>query len=293
MIQGMKTRFYSFRALPNPLAGSDMPTLKGKAGRLALAVSALSLVLQAAPGYCDAPLQGNVQETGAVENQTFQPAVPMLAPVVKEKKKKLEGEAQGSGLSGQAQDQNDGLNRGQAQEDQLDGPMKGQLQEQGGVLKGSASAQDTDLQAQDPDTADQELMVEWDKWHNRLLWSIQSGVQELINSPENVEPRWDAKRGRVVVGPNIPLGTKATFFVRVSNDKRIVKARIVQPSGYPDYDKALLDAIYALDGTSILRFPRNSKRQRVNETATIITSDRGDREFFKFGDVEKYTVPGR
>ncbi|NJL72488.1 MAG: hypothetical protein HC888_13430 [Candidatus Competibacteraceae bacterium] len=89
-------------------------------------------------------------------------------------------------MTGQAQDQNDALNRGQAQEDQLDGPMKGQLQEQGGVLKGSASAQDTDLQAQDPDTADQELMVEWDKWHNRLLWSIQSGVQELINSPETL-----------------------------------------------------------------------------------------------------------
>lgn len=91
----------------------------------------------------------------------------------------------------------------------------------------------------------------------------------------------------------MPLGTKATFFVRVSNDRRIIKARIIQPSGIPEYDKALLDAIYALDGTAILRFPKNSMRERVNETATIITSDRGDREFFKFGDVEKYSVPGR
>jgi len=245
---------------------------------LALAAS-LSLLAEM-PLSAQETLKGGVEETGAAESQTFRPAVPMLAPVVKEKPKEGRIEDQGNGLSGQAEE--DGLN-----------PMKGQLDQDGGPLKGSAQVSESDLQAQDPDTADQELMVEWDKWHNRLLWSIQSGVQELINSPENVEPRWDARRGRVVLGPNIPLGTKATFFVRVSADKRIVKARIVQPSGYPDYDKALLDAIYALDGTSILRFPRNSKRQRVNETATIITSDRGDREFFKFGDVEKYTVPGR
>lgn len=81
--------------------------------------------------------------------------------------------------------------------------------------------------------------------------------------------------------------------MRVSAERRIVKAKIIQPSGYPDYDKALLDAIYALDGSSILRFPRGSQRQRVNETATIITSDRGDREFFKFGDVERTRVPGQ
>ena len=202
---------------------------------------------------------------------------------IQNKKKKLEGQTQdtGSGLSGQA-----------AQDD-MGGPMNGSLDENGGTLKGSASSNQGDLQAEDPDRGDQELAVEWDKWHNRLLWSIQSGVQELINSPENAEPRWDARRGRVVLGPNIPLGTKCTFYARVSADRRVTKAKILQSSGYPDYDKAVLDAIYALDGTSILRFPRNSRRERVTEAATIITSDRGGREYHNFGDVEKYTVPGR
>lgn len=227
-------------------------------------------------------LQGNVQELGAQEAvPQLSPGVPMLAPVVK--KKKLEGQTQdsGSGLAGQA-----------SQED-MGGPMNGSLDDNGGVLKGSASSSQADLQAEDPDRGDQELAVEWDKWHNRLLWSIQSGVQELINSPENAEPRWDARRGRVVLGPNIPLGTKCTFYARVSADRRVTKAKILQSSGYPDYDKAVLDAIYALDGTSILRFPRNSRRERVTEAATIITSDHGGREYHNFGDVEKYTVPGR
>lgn len=245
-------------------------------------ISALAGLMVLLPASAGEPLQGNVQETGAVSPAPdLQLAVPMSEPVVKKRKLRGQAEDTGAALSGQATDENPGMLKGEAD------------QAPPSVLKGSAQTTQADLQAADPDTANQELMVEWDKWHNRLLWSIQSGVQELINSPENAEPHWDAARGRVVIGPNLPLGTKATFFVRVSSDRRIIKARIVQPSGIPEYDKALLDAIYALDGTAILRFPKNSMRERVNETATIITSDRGEREFFKFGDVEKYSVPGR
>ncbi|NJL72487.1 MAG: hypothetical protein HC888_13425 [Candidatus Competibacteraceae bacterium] len=93
VIKGMRRRFYPSR--PHSHAGffaGYMAAVKS----LALTGIALSLVLHGSPALCDAPLQGNVQETGAVESPTFQPAVPMLAPVVKEKKKKLEGEAQGN-----------------------------------------------------------------------------------------------------------------------------------------------------------------------------------------------------
>lgn len=237
-------------------------------------------------------LKGNVQETGATEAQPdFAPIAPMPAPVMR-KRKPLSDSVQDNKLKGQAQDEGSNTLQGNADEQNLSSARPA-MDNSPHTLQGAAVANDAELQAQDPDTADRELMVEWDKWHNRLLWSIQSGVQELINSPENVEPRFDQRTGRVILGPNIPLGTKATFFVRVSVDRRIVKAKIIQPSGYPDYDKALLDAIYALDGSSILRFPRGSQRQRVNETATIITSDRGDREFFKFGDVERTRIPGQ
>jgi hypothetical protein len=234
------------------------------------------------------PLQGGVEETGAVEaNPNLTPLVPMPAPVIK--KKPVSGKVEQNSLQGQAREEGSNL-KGGSEDYQLDkqNPL---LDENSPHLHGSANKLEGKIEAEDPDQGDQELTVAWDKWHNRLLWSIQSGVQEIINSPENLEPHFDARRGCVVVGPNIPLGTRATFFVRVSNEKRIVTARIVMSSGYPDYDKALLDAIYSLDGTTILKFPRNSRRQKVNETATIITSDKGDRQFYKFGDVEKYRTP--
>ncbi len=32
-------------------------------------------------------------------------------------------------------------------------------------------------------TDDQELQVEWDKWRNKFLWAVQSGVQEGSQQP--------------------------------------------------------------------------------------------------------------
>lgn len=258
----------------------------GSFGKIVIALTSLQII-GLPPALADETLRGGVEELGAREAEpTLTPAVPMPAPVFKPKPLKGSAQDEGGALQGAAQDD--------------DGRLSGQrpvYDSNRNVLQGSAVSNDASLSASasaaDPDANDEQLNVEWDKWHNRLLWSIQSGVQEIINSPENIEPRFDPRRGRVVVGPNIPLGTRATFFVRVSADRRVTKATIVESSGYADYDKALLDAIYSLDGSAILKFPRNSRRQRVNETATIITSDHGEREFFKFNDVEKYRVPGR
>ncbi|MBU6451151.1 MAG: hypothetical protein KGS72_05180 [Cyanobacteria bacterium REEB67] len=232
-------------------------------------------------------LRGNVEETGVAPTEpVFNPAVPMAVPVFKPKIKA--GVEKNDALKGSADDDNTKLQEMKGQTDDSN-PLSGSAQEDGAPLKATLS-QDQ-LQSEDPDKDDQMLAVEWDKWHNRLLWSIQSGVQEIVNSPENMEPHFDPQRGKVVLSPNIPLGTKATFFCRVSSDKRILKASIVQSSGNAGYDKALLDAIYSLDGSSILRYPAGSRRRVVNEAASILTSDKGGREFFKFGDTERYKAP--
>jgi hypothetical protein len=237
------------------------------------------------PAFADT-LRGNVEETGvAPPEPVFNPAVPMAVPVFKPK---VKGGVEKDGLKGQANDDDTRLQDMKGQTDDS-APLSGSAQEDGAPLKATLS-QDQ-LQSEDPDKDDQMLAVEWDKWHNRLLWSIQSGVQEIVNSPENMEPHFDPHRGKVVLSPNIPLGTKATFFCRVSSDKRILKASIVQSSGNAGYDKALLDAIYSLDGSSILRYPAGSHRRVVNEAASILTSDKGGREFFKFGDTERYKAP--
>jgi hypothetical protein len=238
--------------------------------------------------FADETLKGNVEETGvSPPDATFTPAVPMAVPVMK--KKKLQGNADDNALKGQADDSNSRLEKMMGQTDDS-GPMKGSAQDDNHPTLKANLSQDQ-LQSEDPDKDDQMLSVEWDKWHNRLLWSVQSGVTEIVNSQENMVPHFDAQRGRVIYSPNIPLGTKATFWVKVSNDKRILDAKILQSSGNPGYDKALLDAIYSLDGSTILRYPAGSKRRVVNEAASIFTSDKGGRENFKFGDVERYRAP--
>jgi len=235
----------------------------------------------------DDPLKGNVEETGvAPVEPVFNPEVPMAVPVMKPKP--LKATIKQDALQGEADDDGAALQGMQGKTDDS-GPLKGSAQDDGAPLK--ATLTQDQLQSMDPDADDQMLSVEWDKWHNRLLWAVQSGVSEIVNNPENMVLHFDAQRGKVILAPNIPLGTKATFWVKVSNDRRVLDARILQSSGNAGYDKALLDAIYSLDGSGILRYPSGSKRRVVNEAASIITSDKGGREFFKFGDVEKYKAP--
>jgi len=53
----------------------------------------------------------------------------------------------------------------------------------------------------------------------------------------------------------------------------------------------VLEAVQALDGTSILRFPTGSKRTVVSHGGGIKTADQFQQQYFKFGDVEHVRVP--
>ncbi len=190
---------------------------------------------------------------------------------------KGKADSDGNGLQGGAQDDGGGLT-----------PMR----PQGGkpLLQGSAMQSDTGPAA-DPDMDDQELQVEWDKWRNKFLWAVQSGVQEALNNPDDVDLRFDPARGMVVV--RFPLGTVAWFHCKISADRHILSAKIKQSSGFPNFDKAVLNSIMALEGSTYLRFPKRSQRQFVTQTAGIKTSESQERQYFKFGDVEHYRVPGQ
>ncbi|MES6438319.1 hypothetical protein U6Y50_12280, partial [Cutibacterium acnes] len=67
---------------------------------------------------------------------------------------------------------------------------------------------------------------------------------------------------------------------------------IEQPSGYPDYDRAVYQAVKVLEGSSILRYPRNSHRKIVFEAAGIRTSMQAGPANFHWGDTEHYRAPG-
>jgi len=192
----------------------------------------------------------------------------------------LKGNTDQNSLQGSAQDEGDASLT----------PMKPTMQGGKPLLQGSAMQSDFGPSG-DPDMDDQELQVEWDKWRNKFLWAVQSGVQEALNNPDDVDLRFDPRRGMVVV--RFPLGTVAWFHCKISADRHIVSAKIKQTSGFPNFDQAVINSIMALEGSSYLRFPRRSQRQFVTQTAGIKTSDSPERQYFKFGDVERYRVPGQ
>ena len=194
----------------------------------------------------------------------------------------LKGNVKDDRLNGQVEDEGtDDMSAGVPEGDNVNKP----------VLRGKASLGGEGMEGDDPDSDDAELQVAWDKWRNKFLWAVQSGVQEALNNPDDVDLRFDPRRGMVVV--RFPLGTTAWFHCKISADRHIVSAKIKQSSGFPNFDQAVLNSINHLEGSSYLRFPRRSQRQFVTQTAGIKTSDSPDRQYFKFGDVERYRVPGQ
>jgi hypothetical protein len=243
-------------------------------------------------------LEGRIEESG-VQPVSGAEAVkktiePLPVPVVPPRKPKpLQGQAANSdaaklhgnvdqdGLTGFAEDDDDRAML----------PGKATL-DKGGMLKGGAQKEGMNgFQSMDPDQDDSELQVEWDRWRNRLLSAIQTGMQEIIHDPEHNNMRFDERRQTWTT--KFPLGTMAWFYMQVTPDRRIVKAKITEPSKYPDYDSALLEAIHNLEGSTILRYPRGSKRTIVSQNGGIKTAESSERTYFKFGDVERQRSSGR
>jgi hypothetical protein len=243
------------------------------------------------------PLKGSVEESGLEPTKLTpqKPQEPFAIPVVPPK---LEGKAKEDQSQGTAES---------PKEDQTDKPLKGNAQDTDdssfgkitpmdaktapSTLKGSAEQEDNSLASEDPDADDQQLAIEWDRWRNRLLNAIQSGVQDTLNNPNETNLRFDPRTGMIM--PRFPLGTLAWFACQITNDKRVVHLKLLKTSGYPNYDQAVLDAITNLQGTSILRFPERSHRKIVTQVAGIKTSDFAERQpFIHFGDVEHYQIPG-
>ena len=262
----------------------------------------LALLLNSAPAsFADEPLQGHVEETG-IEPSTLappKPIEPLPVPVLPAKKRKHAG-AEQSALPGEAQE--DAL-QGNVRQDALPGgvedsaanltPGQGKIDPTTGMLKGSASKEGAGLEQGDPDEQDQELMIEWDRWRNRFLTAVQSGMEDRLNTDEESTLRWDPARQVMVSRSRYPLGISAWFSCRVTPRLEIVDLKLEHSSGYPGYDQAVLEAVRDLQGSSILRYPRGSKRRIVTQVAGIKTSATAQRQYFKFGDVERQRVPAR
>jgi hypothetical protein len=164
------------------------------------------------------------------------------------------------------------------------------------VLKGGAAFHsvrgDSDQDDPDPDLGNDELQIEWSAWRNRFLRSVQMQVQASVNNPDlesGDRPRLDPFTR--MPKSRFPLGTVAWFACQVTNDRRIARVVITESSGIREYDRAVIEGIRALDGTTLLTFPRDSRRTSVHQEAGIQTAAQSRRMNFDFHDVERYSVP--
>jgi hypothetical protein len=273
--------------------------LRGKGPRRPLNLGLIApvflyfMLYPANPGLADSEtLKGGVQEEDITPGRPAPgaPLMPMPMPVLQQPK--LEGQA-GKGddtdstLKGKTQ--NDALN---GKEDWSDDDLKGQkgkVAPDSGVLKGSAKLEDGKLSTDDPDIQDQQLQVEWDRWRNRFLRAVLSGATETMNNPQEVRFRWDPVKHAMV--PPFPLGMECGFTCVITNKRRIEDLQVTSSSGNRLFDQAVLDAVKALEGTTILRFPERSKREFVSQAGGVKTSDHTENQYFKFGDVERYRAP--
>ncbi len=204
------------------------------------------------------------------------------APIKSKRKKPLEASIQTREMQSSAEQEGDNL-QGQSAAMDKNKSLNGNANDLNSGLSGG-------LNSQDPDVDDQEMMVEWDKWHNRVLNAIQQGLIEQLQSTGDNVMFYDPRTGRM--RSKYPLGTMAMFSCQVTPDHHIINLKIEQPSGYTDYDRAVYQAVKVLEGSSILRYPKNSHRKVVFEAAGIRTSMQSGPANFHWGDTEHYRVPG-
>lgn len=268
-----------------------------------LAICLVGILLVGASGPCIADdgnkLHGQVEEAGVLPSlaPTAPPLEPMPVPVVRPRKSQQKPHGDKGPIKGrEIQDRASSGEKGGTLKARIEHTAdpdleQGKLAPRNEPLQGSATKDDLSagVSGSDPDAGDKELQIEWDRWRNRLLHAIQSGMQESLNNPSEATLRWDPSKQAMV--SRFPTGTVAWFSCQVTPDQRVIHIKLLHSSGYPGYDRAVLDAIDALQGSSILRYPRGSRRQIVTQVAGIKTAEQAEYRHFKFGDVERHRVP--
>lgn len=220
------------------------------------------------------PLQGGVEETGTIQDPSLSGGAaayganrPLQGGVEQRDQGMLNGGAQDSGGW-----------QGTAQQGMADrgGPLQAGAQGNG-PLSASASS--------DPDAGNQELDIEWDRWHNALQHAIQSGVLAKINVHDNIQFVWDPRSQ--MMQSRYPNGTTAWYSCDVLPNRKIINIRITQPSRYPTFDQALFQAIAELQGNKILHYPNGSRRQMATQQAAVGTAAENNFQNLHYGDVER------
>lgn len=213
-------------------------------------------------------------------NQNFQQRAPLQGGV---DLNAVQGDAQDTALQGGAQ--NTILQGGAGDWGGQPSAQQGMMDQTQPLMGGaSGNAPLNGSASEDPDDSP-ELSIEWDRWRNTLMQTIQSGVLANINVHNDTHFVWDQRTQ--MMQSRYPNGTSAWYALNVLPNRKIINIRLTQISQFPTYDQAVFQAINSLQGNKILNYPRGSKRRIVAQEGNVSTSPQSSFTNYNFGDVER------
>ncbi len=148
------------------------------------------------------------------------------------------------------------------------------------TLEGRASLQD-------PDRDDKAVLVEWDKWHNRIAKAAYQRFNASLLGDDAIN--FSGIPIKLGMSPmhHFPDGLKTSTTCLVTADHHIMNLRVVKSSGVKEFDNLVLRAVKGLDGKSVLKFPKNSQRLVVTESDNFWVGTNTGFHQNQLGDVEK------
>lgn len=157
----------------------------------------------------------------------------------------------------------------------------------GGVQKGEPVMGRTETNELDLDANSLELLIEWDRWRNKVAFQLQHNLNKHMCSWDAQEINWATRR----VESKFPFGVHAGVDFVISSDRKVLKADIVHPSGYPDYDALVVRSVHELGRgrqAKLLQFPEHSRRLSVEQVLEFEKIDSiYKQQPLKFGDTER------
>lgn len=139
----------------------------------------------------------------------------------------------------------------------------------------------------DPDANSRELLIEWDRWWNKLAFQLKHNLNKHMSSWEAKEINWNTRR----IESKFPFGVHAGVDFVISADRKVLKANIVHSSGYPEYDALVVRSVQELGRgrqAKVLKFPEHSRRLSVEQVLEFEKIDSiYKQQPLKFGDTER------
>ena len=130
------------------------------------------------------------------------------------------------------------------------------------------------------------VLVQWDKWRNRIVHAAWRNWGKRLEGGVSLGIIKMGMHGSRQV-QQFADGTYATFRCLITRGKHVKDVEVIASSGDEKFDQLVLASVESLDGSSILAFPTQSRRDSVEQVCTFRLGPKTQFEEQQTGDNEK------